>query len=202
MKHEILRDSKVEAIAAQSSKNGKALCGDDYFFLATDDYFICVLADGLGSGEFAHESSRAVTDVVRDCHEEDVDSLMDRCNRVLVQKRGAAVAIFKVYFKEKRFRYSCVGNIRFYLYPPNGGKLVYPLPVTGYMSGRKQHFHTQEFSYIPNSRFLIHSDGFEMRGTKNFFGLSGSLEVSAKQLEHTNSAASDDITFIFGSLLE
>ncbi len=200
MKHEILRDSKVEAIAAQSSKDGKALCGDDYFFLATDEYFICVLADGLGSGEFAHESSRAVTDVVRENHEEDVDLLMDLCNRVLVQKRGAAVAIFKVYFKEKRFRYSCVGNIRFYLYPPNG-KLVYPLPVTGYMSGRKQRFHTQEYSYVPNSRFLIHSDGFEMRGTKGFFGISSSLEVSANQLEHTNSAAADDITFIFGSLL-
>ena len=201
MKHEILRDRKVEAIAAQSSKNGKALCGDDYFFLATDDYFVCVLADGLGSGEFAHESSRAVTNVVRESHGKDVDSLMELCNRVLLQKRGAAVAIFKVYFKEQRFRYSCVGNIRFYLYPPNG-KLVYPLPVTGYMSGRKQRFHTQEFSYVPNSRFLIHSDGFEMRGTKDFFGLSSSLEVSANQLEHTNSAASDDITFIFGSLLE
>ena len=201
MKHEVLRDRKVEAIAAQSSKDGKALCGDDYFFLATDDYFVCVLADGLGSGEFAHESSRAVTNVVRESHEKDVDSLMELCNRVLLQKRGAAVAIFKVYFKEQRFRYSCVGNIRFYLYPPNG-KLVYPLPVTGYMSGRKQRFHTQEFSYVPNSRFLIHSDGFEMRGTKDFFGLSNSLEVSANQLEHTNSAASDDITFIFGSLLE
>ena len=201
MKHEVLRDRKVEAIAAQSAKNGKALCGDDYFFLATDDYFICVLADGLGSGEFAHESSRAVTNVVRESHGKDVDSLMELCNRVLLQKRGAAVAIFKVYFKEQRFRYSCVGNIRFYLYPPNG-KLVYPLPVTGYMSGRKQRFHTQEFSYVPNSRFLIHSDGFEMRGTKDFFGLSSSLEVSANQLEHTNSAASDDITFIFGSLLQ
>ncbi len=200
MKHEILRDHKVEAIAAQSSKDGKALCGDDYFFLVTEDYFICVLADGLGSGEFAHESSRAVTDVVRESHGEDIDLLMDLCNQVLLQKRGAAVAIFKVYFKEKRFRYSCVGNIRFYLYPPNG-KLVYPLPVTGYMSGRKQRFHTQEFSYVPNSRFLIHSDGFEMRGTKDFFGLSSSLEVSANQLEHANSAASDDITFIFGSLL-
>lgn len=201
MKHEVLRDRKVEAIAAQSSKDGKALCGDDYFFLATDDYFVCVLADGLGSGEFAHESSRAVTNVVRESHGKDVDSLMELCNRVLLQKRGAAVAIFKVYFNEQRFHYSCVGNIRFYLYPPNG-KLVYPLPVTGYMSGRKQRFHTQVFSYVPNSRFLIHSDGFEMRGTKDFFGLSSSLEVSANQLEHTNSAASDDITFIFGSLLE
>lgn len=201
MKHEVLRDRKVEAIAAQSSKDGKALCGDDYFFLATDDYFVCVLADGLGSGEFAHESSRAVTNVVRESHGKDVDSLMELCNRVLLQKRGAAVAIFKVYFNELRFHYSCVGNIRFYLYPPNG-KLVYPLPVTGYMSGRKQRFHTQVFSYVPNSRFLIHSDGFEMRGTKDFFGLSSSLEVSANQLEHTNSAASDDITFIFGSLLE
>ncbi len=200
MNQEVLRDNRVQLIASQSPKQGKLLCGDDYFFEVTDDYFICVLADGLGSGEFAHESSRAVTNVVREFQGADVGEIMERCNQALVRKRGAAVAIFKVDFKKKEFQYSCVGNIRFYLYPPDD-KMIYPLPVTGYLSGRKQRFHTQRFTYIPATKFFIHSDGFEMKGTKNFLRNSGSLEETARKLESQNSAINDDVTFIFGSLL-
>ena len=200
MNQEVLRDSRVQLIASQSPKQRKVLCGDDYYFAVTDDYFICVLADGLGSGEFAHESSRAVTDVVREFQSENVEDIMERCNQSLQGKRGAAVAVFKVDFINKNFQYSCVGNIRFYLYPPNG-KMIYPLPVTGYLSGRKQRFHTQQFTYIPSTKFFIHSDGFEMKGTKNFLRCAGTLEETAKKLESQNSALSDDITFIFGSLL-
>ena len=200
MNQEVLRDSRVQLIASQSPKQGKVLCGDDYFFEVTDRYFICVLADGLGSGEFAHESSRTVTNIAREYQREDVDSIMERCNQALHGKRGAAVAIFKVDFENNEFQYSCVGNIRFYLYPPNG-KMVYPLPVTGYLSGRKQRFHTQRFTYIPASKFFIHSDGFEMKGTKSFLRKACSLEETSKILEGQNSATNDDITFIFGSLL-
>ena len=78
MNQEVLRDSKVQLIASQSPKQGKVLCGDDYYFAVTDDYFICVLADGLGSGEFAHESSRAVTDVVREFQSENVEDIMEK----------------------------------------------------------------------------------------------------------------------------
>ena len=200
MNQELLRDSRVQLIASQSPKQGKMLCGDDYYFEVTDNYFICVLADGLGSGEHAHESSRTVTDVVREFQGQDVDDIMMHCNQALQGKRGAAVAILKVDFKKKDFQYSCVGNIRFYLYPPNG-KMIYPLPVTGYLSGRKQHFRTQRFTYTPSTKFFIHSDGFEMKGTKNFLRCAGSLEEAAKKLESQNSALNDDITFIFGSLL-
>lgn len=200
MNQEVLRDSRVQLIVSQSPKQGKQLCGDDYFYEVTDDYFICVIADGLGSGEFAHESSRAVTNVVREYQSEDVGDIMERCNQALLRKRGAAVAILKVDFKKKEFHYSCVGNIRFYLYPPND-KMIYPLPVTGYLSGRKQKFHTQQFTYTPSTKFFIHSDGFEMKGTKNFLRNASSLEETAKKLESQNSASNDDITFIFGSLL-
>lgn len=200
MNQEILSESRVEVIASQSSKDGQMFCGDDYFFTVTDDYFICALADGLGSGEHAYESSKAVTDIIRRYHHEDITKLMNLCNQALLNKRGAAVAIFKADFKKANFQYSCVGNIRFYLYPPTG-KLIYPLPVTGYLSGRKQRYHTQQFPYMPNSKFFLHSDGFEMRETKNFLRNYISLEHTAKKLEKLNTAASDDVTFILGSLL-
>ncbi|UQD50859.1 phosphoserine phosphatase [Bacillus methanolicus] len=191
---------KIELIVHQSSKQGRTECGDSYYFTATDDYFVCVLADGLGSGPYASEASDAVVSVVEQNHHKDVETLMKECNHSLMQKRGAAVAIFKVYFKTMEFEYSCVGNIRFFLYSPSG-KLTYPLPVTGYLSGRPQVFQTQRFFYEPNSKFLVYSDGLNLQGTKTL--LKGYLPVEsiANEILTKHITTSDDTTFIVGSLL-
>ena len=61
-----LKHKDVEAFAHQHSKGGNPFCGDSFFFHATEDYFLCVLADGLGSGQFAFESSSAVTHIVKE----------------------------------------------------------------------------------------------------------------------------------------
>jgi phosphoserine phosphatase RsbX len=197
MKH--LQQEHVELYAFQTAKEGKQYCGDSYFLTATDEYFLCVLADGLGSGEFAYEASHAVAEVVEQHPDEDVDTLMNYCNEVLVQKRGAAVAIFKADFKKHEFVYSCVGNIRFYLYTPSG-KLTYPLPVTGYLSGRPQVFRTQHFPFEPNSKFLIHSDGVHVKSSKSLLKNCRSLEAIAQEMIIQQPSREDDSTFIIGSL--
>lgn len=191
---------KIELYAYQTIKEGKIECGDGYYFTATDEYFVCVLADGLGSGQYAHEASAAVVAVVEEHHHEDVDTLMRHCNSVLVQKRGAAVSIFKVYFDVREFVYSCVGNIRFFLYSPNG-KLTYPLPVTGYLSGKPQVFHTQRFIFEPDSKFLIYSDGFDIHGAKSLLKGYRSVAAIAEQIKGDYENSMDDATFIVGSLL-
>ncbi|WP_174735199.1 PP2C family serine/threonine-protein phosphatase [Mesobacillus harenae] len=191
---------KLELFAHQTTKEGKTECGDSYFYTTTEEYFVCVLADGLGSGQFAHEASAAVVSVVEDNHHEDVETLMKRCNNNLVQKRGAAVSIFKVYFKTREFVYSCVGNIRFFLYS-NGGKLTYPLPVTGYLSGRPQVFHTQRFVFEPDSKFLIYSDGFDIHGVKSLLKSYLPVESIGEEIKRLYQNSMDDATFIVGSLL-
>lgn len=85
---DILRGEKIEVLVSQSSKNGMVYCGDDYYFLHTKEYFVCVLADGLGSGKNAYDSSHAVIEEVKRNHELDVESLMAVCNQVLIDKRG------------------------------------------------------------------------------------------------------------------
>ena len=190
----------VEVYSHQSTKEGKTQCGDSHFLTATDDYFICVLADGLGSGKYANEASSVVAAVVEQHKDEDVDTLMKLCNDVLVHTRGAAVAIVKVYFKTKEFVYSCVGNIRFYLYSPSG-KLTYPLPVTGYLSGRPQIFNTHRYPFEEGARFLIHSDGLRISSTKSLLKDSYSLEFIARELENSYVNKEDDLTFVVGSLL-
>lgn len=189
----------LDAYAFQTAKEGKNFCGDSYYITANDDYFLCVLADGLGSGEFAYEASSAVAEVVRSNPDKDVNTLMNYCNDVLAQKRGAAVGILKVDFRKKEFEYSCVGNIRFYLYTPSG-KLTYPLPVTGYLSGRPQTFRTQIYPYEEDSRFLIHSDGFINVNTKKLLGNFESIAMIADMMKEQQTNKADDMTFIVGSL--
>ena len=198
---EVLRENELEVLASQSSKNGMPYCGDDYFFMNTNEYFLCVLADGLGSGKFAYESSSAITDEVKNYHHESVENLMSLCNNTQVNKRGAAVSILKIYYDTKEFVYSSVGNIRFFLYNPDSDKLVYPLPVTGYLSGRKQKYHTQRFKYESQAKFILHSDGISLQGAKSLLKTRLSLERNAQLILEGNTIQSDDSTFIIGSLL-
>ncbi|GIN63521.1 phosphoserine phosphatase RsbX [Robertmurraya siralis] len=197
MKHYVTGD--VEVFAYQRTKEGNVQCGDDYFYLCTEDYFVCVLADGLGSGESAYESATAVVAIVKQYHNEDVETMMERCNAELAEKRGAAVAIFKVYFSKREFVYSCVGNIRFFLYS-SSGKLTYPLPVTGYLSGRPQSFRTQNYAYEQYSTFLIYSDGFHFNGLKNLLNPIRSLSSIAEDIKNRPFPFADDATFIIGKL--
>lgn len=198
MNHFVATD--VEVYAHQRTKKGNDYCGDSYFYTNTEEYFICVLADGLGSGENAFDSSTAVISVVEKYHHEDVEALMKRCNEMLVEKRGAAVAIFKVYFSQKEFVYSCVGNIRFYLYS-SSGQLTYPVPVTGYLSGKPQNFRTQSYPYEENSKFLLYSDGFRFQGLKNMLSAEKPLKGIAEDIKRKPLQISDDATFIIGALL-
>ncbi|RFU60641.1 PP2C family serine/threonine-protein phosphatase [Peribacillus glennii] len=201
MNDQILRDEELEVIASQSSKNEMPYCGDDYFIMNTKEYFLCVLADGLGSGKFAYESSSAVTEAVKTHHENGVQTLMSLGNEALVNKRGAAVSVLKIYYDTKEFVYSSVGNIRFFLYNPDSDKLVYPLPVTGYLSGRAQKYHTQRFKYEPYAKFILHSDGLQLKGAKSILKTYSSLEHSSRMILQNNPIHSDDTTLILGSLL-
>lgn len=195
-----LKKQNVHVLAYQTSKNGNVFCGDSYYFTSTDEYFVCVVADGLGSGEFANEASAAVIDTITLHHSKSVEELMDMSNKVLVKKRGAAVCIFKVDYSSRVIQYSSVGNIRFFLYSSKG-KLTYPLPVTGFLSGRPQVYHTQSLPVEPNDKFLIFTDGYNIQGVKSllngFLPLENIADLIIKKYANTN----DDATFILGSLL-
>jgi len=193
-----LQEEGIEAVAFQSMKEGKTYCGDSYFIEATDRYFICVLADGLGSGEHAFRSSSAVVSIVQNNHEKDVNTLMKECNEVLSQQRGAAVSILKVDFYNQIFTYSSVGNIRFFLYSPEG-ILTYPIPVKGYLSGRPQSYNTQQFKYVSNSKFILHTDGLNIKSAKSILQ-TNNIKKTAEIIKQNNITTNDDTTVIIGHL--
>lgn len=193
-------NSFVHTLAFQVPKEGNVCCGDSFYIKATEDYFICALADGLGSGERANESSSAISALVERKHREDVEVLIDLCNQELKDKRGATVSILKIDFKRKNFTYSSVGNIRFMLCSPSGS-YIYPLPILGYLSGKPQKYRTQTYSYEEGSKFIIYTDGLVLPAIKTLLNKGQSIEELSSRLEVYTKTRKDDLTYIVGQLL-
>lgn len=193
-----IRSVQVETY--QRAKKGNVHCGDSFYIKETDEYLLCVVADGLGSGEQAMIASSAVTETAKRYCDDSVDELMAKCNEAVRNTRGAAVAILKFDKQTYKFAYNNIGNIRFYLYSPEG-VLTYPLPVKGFLSGRvQQRFRTQTFAFRPKSRFLIHTDGLELKEVKSMFARPVSIEQLSSQIQHSILSTNDDITYVIGHL--
>jgi negative regulator of sigma-B (phosphoserine phosphatase) len=105
----------------------------------------------------------------------------------------------KIDKKHNEFHYTNVGNIRFYLYSPEG-KLTYPLPIQGFLSGKIQKFRTQTFPYDSGSKFLIHTDGLELKEIKSVFANSMNVDQLSTRLQAAIRSHNDDITYIAGHL--
>lgn len=196
---EAIRSEHVELYVYQEAKVGNSESGDTYFIQAEEDYCVIGIADGLGSGPIARESAEIIPAVLKEHHSESIDELLGRCNEYMYRKRGAAVAIVKINYRPKTIEYSCVGNVRFYMLQ-DGKKMIYPLPVMGYLSGRPQKLNTQEYSYHPGDLFFLHSDGVEIRSPKTLLkASSGSYELYQNVVQSISNG--DDATFIAGSLL-
>lgn len=193
-------DESVDVLVYQEAKMGNVDSGDAYYIVKNDEYLLCAIADGLGNGPIAKESADVMPDILAKYPNESLDELLLRCNEKMVQKRGAAVAIVKADLKHHTISYSCVGNIKFYMYQNESDKMVYPLPVMGYLSGRKQKFRTQTYSFSKNDIFLLHSDGVELKNPKETLKKAANskclYESVLNILQHR-----DDATFIVGSLL-
>lgn len=189
--------NKIDIYAYQSAKKGEDCNGDVYFVKETDEYFLCAVADGLGSGRDANASSEAAISVIKDHHDEDVKSLMERANDALHLKRGAVLAIFKIYYKEQELEYSCVGNIRFML-RTEAGKVTYPMPTMGFLSGRPQQVTVQRFPFEKGTSFLIHSDGLEIYSIKKYLWDVRSIRDTYQSIKEMIQNPKDDITFLIG----
>ncbi|KAA0544565.1 SpoIIE family protein phosphatase [Bacillus sp. BGMRC 2118] len=197
MNEEVVTEN-LEIYITQRSKEGQSSCGDSYITMSDKDYAIIALADGLGSGELAKESSIEVVNTIKQYHGEDVHSLFNRCNQSLRTKRGVALAIAKVYFTSNEIVYSCIGNIRFTIISPSG-KSTFPLPKYGYLSGRPVSPTIHRIPYDPYSVFVMNSDGVKTTSTRELTILQHSLQDMLTFLER-NITERDDATLLVGKI--
>src|SRR5690554_6076169 len=101
----------MQVAVYQKPKKGRYYCGDSYFYLETENEFLCAIADGLGSGEYAMESSQIVIDIIRKNGNKPIDTIIKQCNEQLFGKRGTVLGVLKIDFRTRVYSFSSIGNI-------------------------------------------------------------------------------------------
>ncbi|WP_349409236.1 protein phosphatase 2C domain-containing protein [Pseudalkalibacillus sp. SCS-8] len=191
---------RVDLSTFQRSKIEGQCNGDSYFTKETKDYFVCLVADGLGSGQAAHDASAKAVKVVEDNHHEDVDTLIQLCNDALFNTRGAVLTLFKVYFKDQILEYCGVGNIRLIIGLPSG-KIVHAIPKSGFLSGKPMKFDVRQVSIQEGSMFIAYSDGVELSSPdKRNVMRAKSPRVASSYLKQKCLQAVDDMTCVIGKV--
>ncbi|WP_237049255.1 SpoIIE family protein phosphatase [Lentibacillus amyloliquefaciens] len=150
--------NKVETVVFQKAKKQQYYCGDSYFYTETENEYICALADGLGSGEFAKESSEIVIGIIKENIHLTIEQLIKRCNEKLTGKRGAVIGILRIDFQAKRYSFSSIGNVGVITIPENGKKKR-NIPNSGYLAGYHRPFKVVTDKLDPLMNFILFSDG-------------------------------------------
>lgn len=156
IEHQDLKE--VDISIYQIPKKGNWCSGDAFYTVRTDNYILCAVSDGLGSGEQAMDASEAAMSVIKKEHHLDTDTLMEHCNQVLWGTRGVVITILKFDFQSGIIEYTNVGNISCTFYKPSGD-MYRPVPTRGYLSGKKNKFKTQRIAYEKDTIFIVYSDG-------------------------------------------
>ncbi|ADU28635.1 SpoIIE family protein phosphatase [Evansella cellulosilytica] len=192
----------VEISTYTKAKKGNWCSGDSFYTNETEDYIICAIADGLGSGEDARESSSAAINLITEYHRLELDDLMAMCNNVLWNKRGAVVAILKIYKHDRSIVYCNVGNIGCHFYTPSG-KLTRPIPSRGYLSGKKQKFRIQRMNFEQGMSFVLYSDGLLFTPFfHSYFSNLDSPKGAIEQVLQTMENSDDDTTIVIGKIID
>ncbi|MFD2923199.1 SpoIIE family protein phosphatase [Halobacillus naozhouensis] len=155
-------ENQVAVSVYQKAKKGNYYCGDSYFYKETDDAFICALADGLGSGELAKESSQAVMKVLEDFPDMEIESIIRKCNEVLLGKRGVVLGILRIDLIEQTYSYSSIGNIGIITLAKDG-KRNRNIPLSGYLAGYPKRLKVTRGKAEHGMIFLLFSDGVSDR---------------------------------------
>lgn len=153
-----MNKGRIQVAVFQKAKNNYICNGDSYFYQETDDGFVCALADGLGSGRYAKESSEIVITVIRENKDAPIEQLIKKCSKQLVGKRGAVLGILKVNFQLQSFEYSSIGNIGM-ITVTKDNKKKRSIPNAGYLTGYQRPFKVTRGKLEKEMNFFMFSDG-------------------------------------------
>ncbi|SEQ78118.1 serine phosphatase [Virgibacillus subterraneus] len=191
------KKNNVEVAIFQKAKKGQYYCGDSYFYTETENEFVCVLADGLGSGELAKESSQIVIDIIKSNIHTTVEQLIKKSNQQLTGKRGAVIGIVKIEFHTRSYSFSSIGNIGMLTITENGKKKR-NIPNSGFLAGYHRPFKVVTGRLEPKMNLIIFSDGVSEAELSQRFLLNKDVnQVTNAYANHIEGTArSDDTTLI------
>lgn len=188
--------SAIDISVYQKEKVGNYNCGDSYYYYQDNDFFLCALADGLGSGEMARDSSQAVMDVIKVDPLMTTSEIIKRSNQALAGKRGVVLGILKLDLRSLEYTYASIGNIGLMTITSEGVKKR-NIPMSGYLGVYPRK--TKEISgkFKKNMQFVLFSDGVLSKDlTHNLFQKQNSAEITDAFAEQMEQNREDDTTLI------
>ncbi|MUK89707.1 SpoIIE family protein phosphatase [Ornithinibacillus sp. L9] len=194
-------EKKVHVSVYQKAKKGNACSGDSYYYIETENEFVCALADGLGSGEYAKESSGVVIDIIKENIHANVEQLVQKCNEQLFDKRGVVLGIFKIDFLGKRYSFSSIGNIGVVTVTKDKKKKR-NIPSAGYLSGYKRPFKVVEEKLQDEMNFIMFTDGVKNTELSSNFYIHTSVEDITRSFALQSDHERDDDTTLIAMRYE
>ncbi|HLR03501.1 MAG TPA: indirect negative regulator of sigma-B activity [Virgibacillus sp.] len=192
-----IEEHNVQIAIHQIPKKGNYLCGDSYFYTETDDEFVCAIADGLGSGKYAKESSDAVIEIIRDNIYASVEQLVKKCNEKLWGKRGVVLGILKLHYKLGTYSFSSIGNIGM-MTVSKEGKKKRNIPNAGYLAGYKRTIKVIRENLEREMNFYMFSDGVKDADLSHRLFLNQNIYEVINQYAQLHDEKRDDDTTLIG----
>jgi negative regulator of sigma-B (phosphoserine phosphatase) len=191
-----MQQNHVNVSVYQKAKKGNYYCGDSYYFKETEEAFVCALADGLGSGELARDSSQAVMDVIEENPPLTVEALVKKCNEVLMGKRGVVLGVLRIDFQTHTYSYSSIGNIGV-ITIDSEGKRSRSIPLAGYLAGYPRDLRVTRGKVHKGMKFLMFSDGVNDRRLSKHVTEARSVDYITEEYKQLyGQAREDDTTLI------
>ena len=186
-------EDKFRVSVYQKAKKGNIYCGDSYYYVETENEFICAIADGLGSGEFARESSQIVIRIIENNLHASVEQLVKLCNKQLFRKRGAVIGLLKVSLTSNTYSFSSIGNIGI-MTVSSTGKKKRNIPDSGYLAGYPRPFKVINGHLESQMNFIMFSDGVSDRDLSRSFMLHRNVDDVIRMFAAMHGESKNDDT--------
>lgn len=180
----------------QKAKKGNYYCGDSYFYTETEEGFLCVVADGLGSGEVAKESSQAVVDVIKQYPNATGDYLVKLLNHALIGKRGVVIGILRLDYQNMMYSYTSIGNIGL-MTIDHATLKKRNIPISGYLGVYPRKLKEVREPLEEGMLFAVFSDGVHAKELSHvLFRLDDVHDITDQFYEQMVHKRDDDTTLV------
>ncbi|MRH43616.1 SpoIIE family protein phosphatase [Aquibacillus halophilus] len=188
-----MSNDSVEVSIYQKPKKGNYYCGDSYYYKESATQFICALADGLGSGEYAKESSQAVVDIIANDNEASVEQIFNECNKELTGKRGVVLGVLKMDLEKGTYAFTSLGNIGIMAISDNCEKKR-NIPNSGYLGGYRRPFKIFQGKLDEGMVFIMFSDGVTSRALSSKYFYSKDVHTITETFSAVSATNQEDDT--------
>ncbi|WP_440896796.1 indirect negative regulator of sigma-B activity [Amphibacillus sp. Q70] len=186
----------IDIAVYQKEKKGNYSCGDSYYYYQDDDFFLCALADGLGSGDMARDSSQAVMNVIKADPLLATSEIIKLSNQALIGKRGVVLGILKLDLRSLEYTYASIGNIGLMTITSEGIKKR-NIPMSGYLGVYPRQTKEIRGKFKKSMLFVLFSDGVMPKDlTHSLFQKQSSVEITDAFAEQMDQNREDDTTLI------